>query len=229
MHIVKQMKYNKKFVDKLTWMTKFVCLYYVRQWLECPLLVDVPLNDIQWLNYLKKYQKIDIQIGGEALRKLDGHYWYLTEEIVPLSLFSNKLSLSEKRQISKKLLKIPKDQKPKLGIPIIPQINKNKKKYSIPEFIGDQSLHMFNSSGCTTTWLTQPPEKWEEDPDYVKMKNIFSGVKYVNDPAERCVKLIEDYSSSIVRDEEEKQYLLQLVEKHRRDLPTMSKKALSKL
>ena len=51
-------------------------------------------------------------------------------------------------------------------------------------------------------------------------------LKVVNDTAERGVKLIQDYNSIITNDEDQKQYLLQVVQQHRRNFPDASKKGI---
>jgi len=54
-------------------------------------------------------------------------------------------------------------------------------------------------------------------------------VKVVNDSAERGVALIEEYNSIITRKENQKQYLLQVVQDHRRKFPDCKKELLMKL
>jgi len=49
----------------------------------------------------------------------------------------------------------------------------------------------------------------------------------VNDLAKRGVALIEQYNSILTKDEEQKQFLLQVVEEHRRRFPDSSKKTLT--
>ena len=51
-------------------------------------------------------------------------------------------------------------------------------------------------------------------------------LKDVNDTAERGVKLFEEFNQLITKDEEEKQFLLQVVESNRKAVPTqITKKA----
>ena len=45
-------------------------------------------------------------------------------------------------------------------------------------------------------------------------------MRVVNDTAERGVKLFEEYNSLLTNDEEEKQFLLQVVEANRKAVPT---------
>ena len=45
----------------------------------------------------------------------------------------------------------------------------------------------------------------------------------VNDTAERIIALATEFNSSITKDESQKQYLLKVVAKHRKDMPSVSK------
>jgi len=49
----------------------------------------------------------------------------------------------------------------------------------------------------------------------------------VNDVAERNVKLIEEYNTILTKDEDQKQYLLQVVNEYRKKYPDSKKSTLS--
>jgi len=51
-------------------------------------------------------------------------------------------------------------------------------------------------------------------------------MKVVNDSAERAIALMQQYKSSLTKNEEQKQFLLCLVEKQRKQYPTCAKSAL---
>ena len=51
-------------------------------------------------------------------------------------------------------------------------------------------------------------------------------MKVVNDIAERGVKLIEDYNKLITNDEQQKQYLLQVVSNYKKRLQDKYKKSI---
>ena len=62
--------------------------------------------------------------------------------------------------------------------------------------------------------------------DFQKGLSIVRGLNVTNDAAERDVALIKSFNSSITTDEEQKQFLLQIVEEHRRSLPNSNKSKL---
>ena len=57
------------------------------------------------------------------------------------------------------------------------------------------------------------------------MRTFVETVKVVNDPAERGVKMIEDFMNT-VKDEKQRQELLQVVENNRKKLASFKKSSL---
>ena len=57
------------------------------------------------------YRVVDMKIAHSAIAAFDRHQWYLTTEIVPLSLFSNRVPLSERQALADALnaVKPPSD------------------------------------------------------------------------------------------------------------------------
>ena len=54
-------------------------------------------------------------------------------------------------------------------------------------------------------------------------------MKVVNDTAERGIALMQQYNSSLTKNEEQKQFLLRLVERHRKTFPSSAKSTLMKM
>ena len=61
------------------------------------------------------------------------------------------------------------------------------------------------------------------------MSSVANGLKVVNDLAERGIALIEEYNSLFTKDEEQKQYLLQIVQDNRSRFPDARKSTLTKI
>ena len=57
----------------------------------------------------------------------------------------------------------------------------------------------------------------------MELRNCAIKMKVVNDTAEQGISLIQLYNSSITYNEEQKQFLLQLVAAHRKKISTASK------
>jgi len=69
--------------------------------------------------------------------------------------------------------------------------------------------------GISQDFLQVDPSQWECQAEYQRSQQLVRSVRVINDLAERGVALIQEFNSSLTRDEEQKQYLLQVVEDHR--------------
>lgn len=67
--------------------------------------IDAPINDLTFWNDLHSYRKVDQDIAEAALLTLENHLWYLSEELTPLSLFSDKVDATQKTRIAKRIMK----------------------------------------------------------------------------------------------------------------------------
>ena len=72
-------------------------------------------------------------------------------------------------------------------------------------------------------------QQWTFNEDFKETEMFVRHVKVVNDVSERVVKLVQDFATSISNDEEQKQYLLQVVEHQRKALPSFKKTVLANL
>ena len=59
-------------------------------------------------------------------------------------------------------------------------------------------------------------------------ENFYEWPSVTNDAAERGVKLFSDYANCLTTDSNEREYILQVVQQNRRELPSCSKTAMSK-
>jgi len=89
-------------------------------------------------------------------------------------------------------------------------------------------LHDFvtQSTRRYLTLLEQPqdfleygPSEWGNQDTVQRSREIVQSVKVVNDLAERGIALIQECYASITRNEEQKQFLLQVVEDHHSAFP----------
>ena len=101
-HLILQPKDTKK-LKRIAMFLLYVCIPW---WFRCTSAIAGPFDDLNLMQSLHKYSKIDPIVGSRALKKLKLHLWYLTEEIVLLSLFDYHVENSEKRIIADTLLKV---------------------------------------------------------------------------------------------------------------------------
>ena len=84
----------------------------------------------------------------------------------------------------------------------------NFKKTQLSDFVGENSWKIFNDLQISDTdWLLLPENEWKNNASYLKIKSFVSGIKCVNDSAERHIKLIQDYVLT-AKSEEKRQSIL---------------------
>ena len=154
------MGYNEETTVKLRDICLFNALMYFKNWLACPIEVDVPFNYLKLFNELQDFKVINKEISERTSRIFKNHFWYLTKEIAVFSLFS-KSSDNETKNIVKKLQSYQCGELKK-GAPTFPVVTKNTK---IPSLIGQNSWLLFETLGVNTEWLKTPVQTWEENED----------------------------------------------------------------
>lgn len=72
-------------------------------------------------------------------------------------------------------------------------------------------------------------ELWSDTPSYIAAAALVKNLVCVNDCAERGVALIQEFNETITKDEQQKQYLLQVVEKHRKSFLNCNRDSLKNM
>ena len=84
-----------------------------------------------------------------------------------------------------------------------------------------------NGKNKAAAFLDKDPGPWDIYSEYQEMQLEVRQMKVINDCAERALALITTYNSSITKDGQ-KQFLLRLVDLHRKEYPEATKASLMK-
>ena len=122
-----------------------------------------------------------------------------------LHLFTDWFSESEKQEAADKLLQC--DPNRTNGKPEFPQYSSTD-ELNLATFINQKSwlLFSFFERPCSSSLATSV-ELWANDEACKTMKLVVQSLNVVNDAAERCIKLTQDFSAKFSKNEEEKQYI----------------------
>ena len=193
-----------------------------KYWFESPVSTSAPRNDLALLCMLTTYQ--NKEVAKAATTAFSRHLWYLSELLVGFAFFDDDVSIEEKRLMSVALKENVGFEEPLKRItPFIEPTTKG-----LHDFVTTSTVRFFTTLGLSTDFLQHDPSDWEHKEEYMKNKEIARSVKVVNDLAERGVALVQEFNSSLTRNEEQKQYLLQVVEPHRRQFAEPTKAAAIK-
>jgi hypothetical protein len=182
-------------------LNRFVVTVYLQSWFTCRNAADAPINDILLIQRLNDYDDIALQKTG--LKMMKRHSWYLTQELATLSLFSQRLSQSEKSELVSTL-------KTDRGEHLLKSLPRN-----VEELVISRSF--FQTAGIDDGFLDQPVESWPLNDSFNFADSFVKNLVCVNDCAERGVALMQTFNATITKNEDQKQYLMQVVEKHRKD------------
>ena len=89
-----QLSWQKK--KKVETMAIFIIFPYLQSWFTSPSLLGAAQNDLDLFKRLQKFSKIDKKITSATSSVLSRHPWYLTEELIPVSLFNISLPVEER-------------------------------------------------------------------------------------------------------------------------------------
>ena len=108
-------------LPKVHWQTKkkiqkmglFVVFVYLKPWFTAPMIPSAAKNDLDLYNGLLKFKKIHTAVSKTTCSVLNRHTWYLTEELIPFSLFNQDIPLETRTLLAKKIYEesVPEEMK----------------------------------------------------------------------------------------------------------------------
>ena len=210
----------------------FTVVVYAKAWFRAPLSVSAPRNDLELYRIVLKYREVEPAISFQVLKSIRRHQWYLTPQMVTLSLADTSLPAKEREEIARILHSFPRVEIP-MGRPPFPEeLIWNSKEQVRPKLgsliTSSNSCLIFdllNSDG-PQDWLLTPCSMWSLFSDYRQLEIFAHNLSVTNDLAERGCKMITDFINK-VECEEHKQALLQVIEYHRDLLPDKTKSSLA--
>ena len=185
-------------LDKILRFVQFVMYCYIPWWLTAPVSSAAPLNYLTLINNLIEYQGVDKVCADAAIKAFSAHLWYLTEELVPLALYSSAVDPAIKAKMADGLLQLDKKLTPSkrfgagYGKPRFPKFPQTASS-SLESFIGEDSWSFFGIMRLDPAFLQKPVADWLSDISYLDGQKTIDSLSVVNDGAEREVKLAHDF------------------------------------
>lgn len=218
-----QLKLTNREIKGIKDVCIFIVRIYIKYWFQAPCASSAPKNDLQLLKDLVAYEKINYSLAKAAMKKIMGHLWYLSEELVAFAFFDNEVSLKTKQRMVT-ALETPgiedSPKRPTLDYDLI--LAKN-----LEDFVSNHTLSFFNTIGVSCDFLKKDVKTWKDDDNYNICRTFVHSMKVVNDIAERGVALMDEYNRLHTNNEEQKQYLLLTVKDYRRKFPNTKKSTLT--
>lgn len=222
-----QLELNEVMLSNIRSICILIVRVYVKLWFGCTKGAEAPNQD---LNFLKDaILHPDSEVSNALVTKFFKHLWYLSEEAVGFAFFDINVSLEEKRKMVEALKLseeyIPIETSHRIDVPK-KEILQTYASKELSDFVTPNTRTFFDRMKISKDFLEHDPSVWNERDDYSAGVRACYSICVVNDAAERGVKLITDYNKILTNDEEEKQFLLQIVKKYRENFPNHHKSTL---
>ena len=201
----------------------FVIRTYATAWFRNPLAAAAPALNLAFVNALRAYP--DKEPSMATVPVFGRHLSYLSERLVALTLFDPDLPLGIKRDmvqaidLQKEKEEEDEDQPRKPAVDIKSAALATK---MVASFVTPSSKQLFKILDLEAGFLGKDPANWE-DSSYQAAARVARELQAVNDFAERCEALMQAYNLALTEDEDQRQFLLQVVEDHRKRDPDARK------
>ena len=108
-----------------------------------------------------------------------------------------------------------------------PEKSKSKTLPTLESLTKPLSRELLDNLQTDNSFLEEDPEAWILNEAFCIAKKTIQKLPTVNDHAEPGVALIQDYNRQLTTKEDQLQYLLKVVEQHRKDFPILLKDILN--
>lgn len=183
---------DDEIIDKLERFCLFVAVIYIKFWNQCPVAVDAPINDLQFLKEIDFYRQIDDTVASAALTAFQRHLWYLGDELIILALFSDKVSSDDKDEMNLALIRT--QHVPQRTVNSIRHTDEieNVQNLELHHFISPRSPFLLSQLDIDTTFLEESASEWHQMESYQRSKKrVQDLIVVVNDAAERSLRQAE--------------------------------------
>ena len=204
----------------------FVVLVDFKAWFTATDAEAAPRTDLTILERLRGYH--DPHIGEMDAEKLKNHLWYLSEQMVGLALFDDKVSVAAKRFMVATINQEEQDDDEEDDMDISNKIRLICDDLpSLETLATRKSKRLLPHLQLVTSFLLLPPEQWPEYEGSAAARDRIRNTPVVHDNAERGVALIEQFNKKHTKREDQLQFLLGVVSKHRKLFPSSSEEMIT--
>ena len=158
----------------------------------------------------KKLGKLRAKVADVCMVSMTRHSWYLDPSLVVMALADPDVPVNERQKMAKCLAKLKQPEDFKMGKPKLEALKMGRKPPTLASLVKAKSWLMFSMLNMTEEelgWLTKDVIYWSKDPGFLKFRDFVNNLTVVNDPAERSVKLVQEFVNTC-QDEELRQDLL---------------------
>lgn len=172
-------------IKRLERFSMFNAAIYVKYWNRSTNIFDAPINDLCFIKEVRKYEIVDKEMSEIALKTFQRHLNYLSDELVVLSIFSNRICYEEKEIIRRKLNRNDVGPRTNCSIQYIMNESFDFAQMDLVDFINDRSMYLFKLMQMDVSFLDQEARTWDSNPSYQSTRKTLKNLLVpVNDCSE---------------------------------------------
>lgn len=167
------------------------------------------------IHTLESYKAVNKNIADACLAVFGRHYWYLSDILVGLAFFDDRIDEKTKVKMVAALKTRKTDDKDEFRMTTKTIGNKT----TIVDLVSEKTLKLFKILSGTEFFgfLETPPSKWMDNVIFQKMHSTVENLAVVNDSAERAIGLIKQLNNTLTADQVKHNQLIQVVEQFRKE------------
>lgn len=224
-----QFQLDKEEKDALRDVCLFITKFYIEIWFKCAHTLQAPRLDLKFMKDILEYRSIDRETSEVVLKKFRTQSWYLSEETIALAFFDNDVSVEEKRKMVESFNSQtePNRETEMFRLIISPSQLERINEWNLNDFITENTINFFTRYNISIDFLKSDPSEWHSHEEYKRAQAMLKTLQVTNDHSERSLNLMKNFNRMMTKNEEDLQYILQVVSKHQKDDKGITKSALA--
>lgn len=215
-----QLKLTRREEEGMKQISLFVSLVYVKYWNEAAIAGHAPKNDKDFVRDIADYG--DRSVAAVADRAIRRHLWYLSDDLVSLALFDERVDEDEKAAIVQAMKTRPESKGSSRRL----QGKKVDLEGPLSTLATVRSTNLIKGLVGEQSFLDDDVATWPSNPIYQMAQKRVAKLRVTNDVAERGIALVKRFLIQRTASEEQTQFLLRTVPLHTRAVPKKTKQQL---
>lgn len=179
-------------VSSLRRLSIFICCLYVIFWNRIPNVFDAPFNDLTFMQQLHLYKEHDDEIAQTAINSFGEHLWYLSEELITLSLFSSKVTVATKNKMRHRF-RTNMTSRNEASLKFKMESSTPFNNLNLEDFVQPRSYLLFKVLEIDPDFLHQDAMIWDYCESYKTIKHMVDQtITVINDGSERILGIADN-------------------------------------
>lgn len=186
---------------------------YIVSWFCETSPAAAPAQDLQFLKMLVSYP--DKAVTKATATVFGRHFWYSSQRLVALAI--------ETKREMMKVLKEEEGSDDSHRRSTVELTSTALSEKTVVSYVTSATQSFFEILGLDASFLTLGPRRWPNTKGYTLNASGVKELHTVKEFAERGIAQMHDFNLPLTKDEEQRQFLFQVVEKHKRNYPDTRK------